>query len=174
MSLPEKIEAFKKEVGDRVLTEEQQRVYRVFTRLKGKPIDFAITDKNGARARFNIYCDKADCGTQHILTRHYKTDIGRVTAMEILNLCDVIRKGDPYKSKAYTVYKYTRTAGDVTYRIILRLSGNGLLKSFYSDRGTRTGTGGNKKGSWGHPGPVAKKAKAMTPPKSRRKGKKKK
>lgn len=137
MGIEEKIEAFKKEVGDRQLTAEQQRIYKAFTRLKGKPITILVTDRTGKEVSFKIYSDKRDCGTRHILTKHYNTAEGRVTAMEILNLCDIVRKGESYKSRAYTVYKYYYKYGNVTLRATLRLSGDGLLKSFYSDRGKR-------------------------------------
>lgn len=137
MTIEEKIEAFKKEVGKRTLTDEQQRIYKAFTRLKGKAVAISVIDKTGKRISFKIYSDKRDCGTRHILERHYKTPTQDLTALEILNLCDIIRRGEPYKSKAYTVYKYVFNYGKVTLRATLRLSGNGLLKSFYSNRGMK-------------------------------------
>ena len=120
MTIEEKIEAFKKEVGKRTLTDEQQRIYKAFTRLKGKAVAISVIDKTGKRISFKIYSDKRDCGTRHILERHYKTPTQDLTALEILNLCDIIRRGEPYKSKAYTVYKYVFNYGKVTLRATLR------------------------------------------------------
>jgi hypothetical protein len=68
---------------------------------------------------------------------HYKTTHEYVTANEILNLCDVVRTGTPYKSGGYTVYKLSRRYGKVTIRTVLKISVEGneaVLKSFYSDR----------------------------------------
>lgn len=134
MSIEDKIETFVKEVGCRALNDEQKRVYKIFTKTKGRPMRFSIIDQAGNTVSFNIYCDKKDCGTQHILMKHYKSAMGRVTAMEILNLCDIIRNGKRYKSNAYTVYKYKYIKRKVTYKVALRLTAKGLLKSFYSDR----------------------------------------
>lgn len=137
MTLSDKIEAFKKEVGNRTLTEEQRRIYNEFCKTKGKGKTFFVIDKAGKQISFVIYCDKFDCGTQHILKNHYMENKGRVTAVEILNMLDVIKYGVPHKSNAYTVYSYKHVSGSVKLNATLRLTKQGLLKSFYSDRGIK-------------------------------------
>lgn len=135
--LSKKIAQFIAEVGDRELTQEQSKIFHAFTKTKGSVTYLNVTDCKGKSLRIKIYSDKFSNGTQHILLGHYKTRREYVTAMEILNLCDVIRNGELYKSRGYTVYRLLRHYGKVTIRTVLKINVNGneaVLKSFYSDR----------------------------------------
>ena len=135
--LSQKIKQFADEVGDKELTEEQKRIYKAFTKTKGAATNIYVTDSKGRNLNIKIYSNKFSNGVQHILMGHYKTTREYVTANEILNLCDVVRNGTPYKSGSYTVYKLSRRYGKVTIRTVLKISVEGneaVLKSFYSDR----------------------------------------
>ncbi len=135
MTIEEKIEAFKKEVGKRTLTDEQQRIYNAFVFQRAKPYKFAITDAYNNTIRFVLYTNKRDDGVLHILSKHYK-GIGFVTAMEILNFCDVIRKGTVKIEETKISYRLLKA--DKSYTLIVGLkknnTGGNVLKSFYSDR----------------------------------------
>lgn len=135
--LSKKIAQFIAEVGDRELTQEQGKIFHAFTKTKGSVTYLNVTDSKGKNLRIKIYSDKFSNGTQHILLGHYKTNRGYVTAMEILNLCDVVRKGNVYNRNGYTIYKLLHKYKNVTIRTVLKVNVNGneaVLKSFYSDR----------------------------------------
>ena len=90
-NLEKKIAAFKREAGDKEqYSVEQQRLYYVFTKARGKELHFALTDCEGVR--LNVYVDPAD-EVQKILLKHYRGKKGTVTAREILNMFDVVRTG---------------------------------------------------------------------------------
>ena len=139
MTIEEKIEAFKKEVGKRTLTDEQQRIYKAFSANVSHNVKFAILDKYGNTIRFIMACNKTREGKLHILEKHYKGKIGNVTAMEILNFCDIIRYGEPIIINGNL--KYTLHRRNKTYTLIVYLkktnSGKNILKSFYSDLNTK-------------------------------------
>ena len=126
---------FCNEVNYSILTNEQKRVYNAFVHRRSKPYNFEIIDKYNNTVRFVLYTNKRDDGVLHILLKHYK-GVGMVTAMEILNLCDVIRKGDFGVVDNKIVY--TLKQKGLTYKLIVALkeskTGTNILKSFYSDR----------------------------------------
>ena len=130
-----KTQMFCNEVDYSVLTEEQKRVYNAFVHRRSKPYNFEITDKYNNTVRFVLYTNKRDDGVLHILLKHYK-GVGRVTALEILNFCDVIRKGDFDVVDNKIVY--TLKQRGLTYQLTVALkeskTGTNILKSFYSDR----------------------------------------
>lgn len=136
--IDEKIRLFKAEIGNRKLTEEQSKVYHAFTKKSGSMTYINVTDKSGKKVRIKIDSTKSSRGSQYILLRHYKTNYGRVTAFEILNLCNVVKFGEPYDSQGYIVYKMNVQQSGVIYRTTLKFSvenESAALKSFYSDRG---------------------------------------
>ena len=135
--LSQKIKQFIAEVGDKELTEEQKRIYKAFTKTKGAATNIYVTDSQGRMLNVKIYSNKFSNGVQYILMGHYKTTREYVTANEILNLCDVIRKGRMYPSKGYTVYQLLHKYNNVTIRTVLKIDMNekeAVLKSFYSNR----------------------------------------
>lgn len=142
-----KTEAFKKEVNPDNLNEEQKRIYAAFVFRRAKPYRFAVNDANGNTVRFLLYTNKTDDGVLHILGKHYKGATGPVTAMEIINLCDVIRNGEMTSNgKAIT---YTWHKGANTLKLIVGLkkskTGENVLKSFYSNRKTSRTAGSSNK-----------------------------
>ena len=133
-AVEQKIAMFRSEVGSRELTEEQQRIYNVFTRTKGVS-RFTITDGYGDSVRFKVDPSKFSDGPQHILVKHYRGIEGRVTATEIINLCEVIRKGTRRKTSTHITYQLTKNVGGNRLILALKITRNDLvLKSFYSNR----------------------------------------
>lgn len=132
--IEKKIRQFKAEVGDRELTTEQAKIYAAFTKTKGKAIKFTVTDKSGESFHFMIDPTKRGEGSQHVLMKHYK-GIGRVTAFEILNLCDVIRKGEKSYRDQCVNYKWKHSVNGVTFTTSVKISkSDHFFKSFYSNR----------------------------------------
>lgn len=136
-TIEDKIKQFRAEVGNRTLTPEQQELFRVFCRTGGKPHRFVVTDTEGRSINLYVSSDKTSDGTQHILLRHFGTKRGRVTAGEILNMLDVVRKGDRVAGDAtHYAYKLTRKSNGVLYTVGVKINKNThRIKSFYSNRG---------------------------------------
>lgn len=136
LSIKEKISIFKKETKDLLLNNEQQRIYNAFVYQTVKPINFRVTDRYGNIIHFTLYTNKRDDGVIHILERHYKEKRGEITAIEILDFCNIIRFGDLEANKRTMVYTYT--AKGYTYKLILALkktrNEKNILKSFYSNK----------------------------------------
>lgn len=135
--LSQKIKQFIAEVGEKELTPEQSCIYKAFTKTKGSATYIDVTTRKGKSFKVKIYSNKFSNGVQYILMGHYKTTREYVTANEILNLCDVIRKGEEYFSRGYTVYKLSHKYNNVTIRTVLKIDIKGkeaVLKSFHSDR----------------------------------------
>lgn len=132
--IEKKIRQFKAEVGDRELNAEQAKIYAAFTKAKGKAINFTVTDKYGKTFRFKMDPSKRGEGVQHVLLKHYK-GIGRVTALEILNLCEVIRKGDKSYRDQCVNYRWEHSVNGVTFTTSVKISkSDNFFKSFYSNR----------------------------------------
>lgn len=136
--LDTKTESFKKELDYSHLNDEQKRIYNAFVFRRAKPYRFAVIDAFGNTVRFILYTNKKDDGVLHILGKHYKGTIGNVTAFEIVNICDVIRKGEIISNgKSIT---YTLTMGSSVLKLVVGLkrsnTGENVLKSFYSNRRT--------------------------------------
>lgn len=132
--IDQKIAQFRAEIGNRTLSEEQQRIYNVFTRTKGVS-RFTMTDGYGDSVRFKVDPSKFSDGPQHILTKHYRGHEGRITATEIINMCEVIRKGTKRKTPTHITYKLAKNVGGNKLILALKITRNDLvLKSFYSNR----------------------------------------
>lgn len=117
------------------MDERQKRLYKSFIRTSGNPSSFSAIDKEGEIVKFKLRSDSTTEGTQHILLKHYNGIVGRVTAIEIISMFDVIEKGKKHNSVKHTIYtlerKYRRNSLIVCLKIT---SGNAVLKSFYSNR----------------------------------------
>lgn len=130
-----KIELFKKEIGNQTLTHEQQRVYNAFVYQRSKAYTFAVRDKYGSDIHFTLPTNNTKEGAMHILLKHYK-GVGAVSAMEILNLCDIVRKGEISVKNKHLIYTYKKEGN--TYKLIVALkqtsTEKNILKSFYSNK----------------------------------------
>ena len=137
-TLESKTESFKNEVDYTGLNDEQKRVYNAFVFRRAKPYRFEVVDGYGNTVRFMLYTNKNDDGVLHIMNKHYKGIVGPVTAREIVNLCDVIRRGT-VASDGNNI-TYTLQKGGSTLKLIVGLKKSGtvgnILKSFYSNRKT--------------------------------------
>ena len=135
-TIESKTEAFKKEVDYVGLNDEQKRVYNAFVFRRAKPYRFEVVDGYGNTVRFMLYTNKNDEGVLHIMNKHYKGVAGPVTAREIVNLCDVVRRGR-VTSDGNSI-TYTLRKGGSTLKLIVGLkksgTGENILKSFYSNR----------------------------------------
>ena len=130
-----RIAQFRAEVGDRKLTEEQNRVFETFCRTKGKLKRICTTDGNGDSVTIMFPSDDENEGTQHVLLKHYKTNRGSVTALEILNLMDVVRNGSMESDENHIVYSMEKYLGKIKFTIAVKVVKNGnIFKSFYSNR----------------------------------------
>lgn len=136
MTIEDKTKCFKQEIEYSKLNDEQKRIYNAFVYKRSKPYHFSVTDFYGNTVRFILYTNKKDDGVLHILSRHYKGNIGTVTAKEIVNICNVIRCGVMISNGKNI--SYTLKIGDSILKLIVGLknnkSGNNILKSFYSNR----------------------------------------
>ncbi len=137
-TITSKIAQFVSEIGKRKLTQEQERIYNAFVFRRAKPYKFSVIDNYGNTIRFTLYTNKRDDGVIHILTKHYQGKIGRVTAFEILNFCDVIRKGEMSARNNEITYKLTKCGTTYTLTVGLKRTqtGENVLKSFYSNKKT--------------------------------------
>lgn len=120
------------------LNAEQKRVYNAFVYRRAKPYRFEVVDAYGNTIRFVLYTNKTDDGVLHIMSKHYRSDVGMVTTSEILNLCDVIRKGTVMSDGSSITYTWRK--GVSTLKLVVGLkrsrTGENVLKSFYSNRKT--------------------------------------
>ena len=135
-TLQQKIEQFKAEIGTRQLNVEQQRVYNAFVYRRVKPYKFVVNDRYGNTIRFTLYTNKNDDGVVHILSRHYKSRVGEVTALEILNFCDIIRNGELKTSNSGLTYCWIKGANVYTLKVGLKVTktAENILKSIYSNK----------------------------------------
>ncbi|MBQ8761363.1 MAG: hypothetical protein IJZ06_09615 [Bacteroidales bacterium] len=126
---------FCKELEYSSLTDEQKRIYNAFVYRRSKPYKFEIIDKYDNTIRFVLCTNKLDDGVLHILLKHYQ-GVGKVNALEIVNFCDIIRKGDVGVSDNKMVYTLQRKGQ--TFKLVVALkkskTGTNILKSFYSNR----------------------------------------
>lgn len=130
-----KIEQFRKEIGNRPLNEEQQKIYSAFTKENGSRIYCSVTDGYGCSYKVFLESSKE---IKKILIKHYRTNDGTVTALQILNMFDTVRTGTKYTSQGNVVYKKTRTKDGVEYHTVIKIFKNGtdaVLKSFHSTIG---------------------------------------
>ena len=131
----EKIKQFQKELENYKMSEQQRRMFNSFCRTKGAPVVFTTFDRYGEKVKLKLYTDKPNEGTQHILLKHYKSAVGRVTAIEIISMLEVIEKGEKSKANNGILYTLSKNYHGVKYIINVKLTGGGnVLKSFYSDR----------------------------------------
>ena len=135
-AIRKKIELFKSEAGEKEQYNiEQQKIYSAFTKENGKGIRFAVTDCEGKI--FKVTLDSAT-EVRKILFKHYQEPNGTVTAKDILNMFDVVRRGvKRYEKGNYVYTKRFLRKGEV-YFAVLKLFPNGkdaVLKSFYSNQG---------------------------------------
>lgn len=146
-SIEAKTAAFKSEVNYGNLNDEQKRIYNAFVFRRAKPYSFEVVDGYGNTVRFLLYTNKTDDGVLHIMGKHYRGQVGMVTASEILNLCDVIRNGR-MKSDGQSI-TYTWERGGKKYVLVVGLkksrTGQNILKSFYSNRKTSRTAGSSNK-----------------------------
>ncbi|MBO7481200.1 MAG: hypothetical protein J6T63_03720 [Bacteroidales bacterium] len=133
--IDEKIALFKTDVGNRELNEEQKRVFDTFCRTKGKLKSISTTDNTGTSLVVKFPSDDENEGTQHVLLKHYKTNRGSVTAMEILNLMDVVRCGNRVEDGNHIIYCVEKYQGRIKFTFAVKVAKRGnIFKSFYSDR----------------------------------------
>ena len=133
--IEKKIRQFKAEVCDRELTTEQAKIYAAFTKTNGKTINVHVTDCEGVNLKIAL---DSSTEVKKILLKHYKTSDGTVTALQILNMFDLVRKGKKYFSQGNYVYSVKKVKNSVTYKTVIKIYSNGkdaVLKSFHSTIG---------------------------------------
>ena len=135
-TIQQKIEQFKAEIGTRQLNVEQQRVYNAFVYRRVKPYKFVVNDRYGNTIRFTLYTNKTSDGVVHILMKHYRGEIGCVTAWEVLNFCDIIRNGELKTSNSGLTYCWIKGANVYTLKVGLKVTktDENILKSVYSNK----------------------------------------
>ena len=129
------------EVEDIQLSDEQKRIYNAFVYRRRKPYKFSVVDKYGNTIRFILPTNNKREGVVHILLKHYNGNVGHVTASEILNFLEIIRKGNLTAENNTMTYKYN--LNNVCYSLIVGIKetpSNNILKSFYSDKEKGFGT----------------------------------
>lgn len=62
LTVKDKITLLKAEIGDRVLTGNQLKIHRTFTKMTGRPTTIETINGNGDMIRFKIYSNKNDDG----------------------------------------------------------------------------------------------------------------
>ncbi len=132
----EKIRQFKAEVGNRQLNPEQAKVYHAFTKKNGKDVYVHVADCDGVVLKITLESSKE---VRKILLRHYKTNNGTVTAIQILNMFNVVRYASrKYDSQGNTVYERLQKRNGIKYHTVIKIFSNGndaVLKSFHSSIG---------------------------------------
>lgn len=132
--LSHRISQFVAEVGDKELTEEQAKIFHAFTKVNGSKIYFQVEDCENVMLR--ICVSKSE--KNKILLKHYCTNIGTITANDILEMFDIIRKGEKNFNNGNYVYSISKRKKGVTYKVVVKIFSNGkdaVLKSFHSTIG---------------------------------------
>lgn len=137
MTLDQKIQDFIRELNGVHMDETQGKIYYAFVKNGGHPVNISVNDKEGHTVKFRIYGGKDGEGSEHILKRHYRSSRGVVSALEIINLCEVIRKGEKHRQFGCDVYEYRKRGRSTKFTTVLKVlvDDRKVLKSFYSDRG---------------------------------------
>jgi predicted RNA methylase len=129
--LSERINQFIEELKGRNLTPEQQGIYNVFTR---KEKVYKIKDLKDVGEYVAVEGGRRKFGAQHVLIKHYGTNIGPVTAEEILQIGEIIRDGKVEFDGDTRIY--TRPAEDgALLKVVVgknRKDGSDTLITFHS------------------------------------------
>ena len=133
------IERFKNETArDAVsgsLSEEQTGIRETFTgqRQTAEIRKNDLDSLQGAITLEQTRANKQGYGTAHILLRHYGQDHGNITAREILEMGEVIRRGETKEADGKRIYQLKENG--VRFRVIVgkNEAGNTVI-SFYSNR----------------------------------------
>ena len=133
--IQEKIKQFKKDLKGYPMDERQKRLYKSFIRTSGNPSSFSAIDKEGKIVKFKLRSDSTTEGTQHILLKHYRGFIGKVTAIEIISMFEVIEKGNKAKDSKSITYTMKKNYPKGSLIVGIKITaGQAVLKSFYSNR----------------------------------------
>ena len=141
--LTELIERFKLDVAEKEgLTEEQQGVKGVFSGELAKA-KIRLSDLDAVKGYVNIERGRADSnsGAAHILLDHYSGDRGAVTAGEILQIGELIRRGK-MREVGEGKRVYTVKSDGLRFRAVVGADNRGgVVITFYSNRkdGTKLG-----------------------------------
>ena len=133
--IDEKIALFKAEVGDRELNEEQSKVFNAFSKKNGSVVKVHVVDCEGICLKVSL---DSSAEIRKVLSKHYRTTDGTVTALQILNMFDTVRTGYKYFSNGNVVYEKSWMDNGVKYFTVLKIYPNGkdaVFKSFYSTIG---------------------------------------
>ena len=133
--IDDRIAQFRAEVGDRELTEEQRKIFNAFTKKNGSLVRIHIVDVEGVSLRVSM---DSSAEVKKVLTKHYCTPDGTVTAVQILDMFDTVRTGRKYMSMGNIIYEKAWTCDGALYFTVLKVFSNGkdaVFKSFYSTIG---------------------------------------
>jgi hypothetical protein len=139
------IEQFKKDLYGIELSQEQQDIYDVVTQQKDK-IKLRINDLNELEDIFVNFGSRKK-GVRKFISVHYAGLRNPVTALEVLNIGDVIRRGkitEEGTEEYPTSRRYELQAEDgATLKVIIDFNAkndkNKSVINFYSDRKSNTG-----------------------------------
>lgn len=130
-----RISSFIRELESSSLNTEQRKIYNAFTKNGGSKVSVSVVDCEGVRMKVSLSPTEE---VRKILTKHYKTTDGTVTAKEIVNMFDIVRTGSKYFSQGNYVYWKELYRDGRKYKTIIKIFRNGssaVLKSFYSNMG---------------------------------------
>lgn len=130
-----KIAEFRREIGDRELVGDEKTVFDAFCRTKGHDVHWEILDRQNRYVHLVVKFGRTSEGPAHILLKHYNEPVGRVTAIEILDMLHVVTEGRRYDGHGHYEYRLKRKRGNVEYVLGVKIAKEGdILKSFYSNR----------------------------------------
>lgn len=103
---------------------------------KALSVELKVNDSKNNPITIKIDPSKTAEGPQHVMKKHYQGNIGRVTATEILNMLDIVRKGTIHTpSDNHILYSLKKRVNGVTYNFCIKITKkNKIFKSFYSNR----------------------------------------
>lgn len=143
----EKIEKLGAQLEGKELTSEQERIAKVYM---GKSSLVEMKTYDIDTLKDSLYMSKGDNekGAKHIIFKHFDETTDSLSADELIDIVDVIRKGDVKLSKTRRTYTYFNEDG-VRLRVVVdehKKHGNDFVVSFYSNRKKPAG-GHNDTGS---------------------------
>lgn len=131
-NLAEKIIKFIDELKGVNLNSEQKGIYNVFT---AKERQYKITDLNSVNDYVLLESGNRKFGMKHILIKHYDSDILPVTANDIINIGEVIRKGKVVQDKDGRVYTLTNSNGKSLKAVVkVNKDGENTVITFHSQK----------------------------------------
>ena len=132
---------FAKRIDPTKLHGQKLKLYRAFALLDPGDVYFSVKNKNGETVEFKIPTKQTKAGVIHILCKHYGNRNGEINAYDIINMLDVIKKGNKKIVGKHNEYRLRIKDGAQDYLCALKISrGNNVLLTYYIDKKSVSGS----------------------------------